>query len=196
MSTRPLFLFTIFTAFVAAVTGFFYSSELFSNNSIQSYSHFVSEIVPSVSIMSRNAISPSRAELTWALQWSFFPIYLGIWLWTGSVWSKEMKQAILKETSETPNIVKRRIGAVLVILVLGSLILTDFGIIDVWSLYRGTLFEGDPSTFPGILRAPFVSNFGMALYAWFLPLAEALCYWMFLLLTVNIREYFNAPQSR
>ena len=195
MTIRPLLLVMFIAALTAFGTGFFFPIDVILEEHVQVYSRFISELVPCISVMVQHALNPARAQFTLAVQWTFFPIYLITWFWTGPVWSKEMKQAILKETAKSTSIVKRRVGAILSIVVLGSLILTDFGVINAMSFFRGTIFVGDPLTFPNMLRAPFTSNFGMVLYAWFIPLSVAMYYWMFLLLTVNIREYFNSPTS-
>jgi len=194
MTARPVFIAMFVSALLAATTGFFLSSDAITSKYIASFSSLVAQIVPCVSVMAQNAIDPSRAQITWALQWTCFPIILMIWLWSGPVWSKEMKQAILKETSESSSIGKRRLVLILTVFALGSVILSDFGVVDLWSFFRGSIFYGVPSKMPLILRVPFTSNFGMALYAWFVPIAEAFCYWMFLLLVVNFKSYFYLPE--
>lgn len=165
--------------------------ELILSSNLKVFVHFVASIFPGVSAMSERAINPSRAELTWAIQWLLFPAHLGIWFITMPVCGRLLRESIIEATRNAPSIIKRRLVIICGILVLAYLILSDFGIVDDGSFFRCSLFAGEPSELPRLLRIPFTSTFGMALYAWLIPMITACYYWAFSVLIVNFRIYMD-----
>jgi hypothetical protein len=190
MTIRPLIKIMILAALLAIGTGFLLPSVIIAASSMKFLVNIIASLVPCVSVIAHNAIDPIRAEVTWAVQWMFFPIYLFLWFWVAPVWGKEMKGAALKKSSELPGTGGKRFALLFGILALGTLVLSDAGLINVWSFIRGSVFQGNPSLLPILLRAPFVSKAGMVLYAWLIPLINATAYWMFFMLIVNFKSYF------
>ena len=165
--------------------------ELILSSNLKVFVHFIASIFPGASIMSDRAINPSRAELTWAIQWLLFPAHLGLWYITMPICGRLLRESIIDATRNAPSIIKRRLGIIFGILVLAYLILSDFDIVDDGSFFRYSLFTGEPSELPRLLRTPFASTFGMALYAWLIPMITACYYWKFSVLIVNFRIYMD-----
>lgn len=182
-------------ALLAIVTGFILPMDIILLSNVKIFTHFVSSFFPGVSAMSGRAINPARAELTWALQWIFFPIYLCLLFMKNPIYGKKVTESFNKSTRKSPITNKERFMLLVGVTLMVYGILADFGVGEGPGFFRGTIFEGNISKLPASLRAPFTSNVGMVLYAWFIPIATALYYWGFLLFVVNFRSYINLPIS-
>lgn len=189
--TKPFFKFIALTALVAVVTGFMIPIEIIVSDNIKAFTKFVGSIFPCVSVMSEKAINPARAELTWAVQWLFFPLYLCLLFVGIPIRDRALRESIVNKFSKFPNVTVRRLVVIFGICFLGHQILVDFRILEGESYLRGTTFEGDVSHLSRRFRAPFTSNIGMALNAWLFPMIVAVYYWAFFLWVANFKLYMD-----
>lgn len=192
---RPLLKTMVIASIFAMLFGLLLPARVISLGVIKAFANFVASVVPCVSVIANGASNPSRAEITWAVQWLFAPVYFIVLMNTANPWRKEMRRAIVKTCRERKNSRCNPFGIAFVIACLGVMILSDFGVVNFGSFYQGDMFRGNPSQLPILLRAPFESNMAMTIYGWVIPLAVALYYELFLLLTVNFKLYLNKQDS-
>jgi hypothetical protein len=143
----------------------------------------VARFAPGVLSMSERALDPSRAQLTWALAWMLFPVHLAALIWIRRPWAPIRTPA----TASAQN--SLTLAALIGLLTGCFFIGSDFGIPGMPGLMRGTIFTGGP---PGnsltLLGAPFTSSIGLLLYAWCLPIGNAVIYYLFFCVLFNFRR--------
>lgn len=191
--TKPFFKLIALTALLAIATGFMLPIEFILASATKSVTHFVSSLAPGVSVMSERAVNPVRAELTWAVQWAVFPIYLCVLFVAMPIRGKRLRQSIIEGTRKAPSMVKRRLLVVFAICFFGRQILSDIGVIESGSLLRCTLFVGDVADLSPRFRAPFTSNIGMVIHAWLIPVISAIFYWAISIFIANFFLYIKIP---
>lgn len=196
MSLRPILIVMAIAAILAIITGFFLSDEIINTNGLQVFSGYIAEIFPCVSVVANHSINPARAALIWSVQWLFFPIYLFVWLIALKPWSAVMKIAVVKQVATLSR--GHCLMVIPGIMILSAFILSDFGLINFLSFFRGDIFETSRQTInklPTVLSLPYISNIGMVFYAWLIPLCNAIIYWLFLFFFVNFKFYIRTRNS-
>ena len=146
----------------------------------------VGKFVPSIAATSRATTEPIGNEITMAIQWPFYPVYVLLWFYCFPPWSHRLKRAILQR-SLTLNPARRYFIVPLGILVLGLWLAGDCGLLEFPTLYNGRFlppYETAPQ-----LSSISKSRIAMTIYAWFAPFAEATLLWMFFSFTINARIY-------
>ena len=191
MTLKPLLTVMIVASLFAILFGILLPSSAISIHGVKAIASVVTSFVPCVSVIANSARDSARAEITWSVQWLFAPAYLIVLIWSGNPWGIAMRTSIIKTCKERANSRCNPWTVILGISCLFAFILSDFGVINFVSFFKGDIFKGDPLELPILLRVPFESNIGMALYGWFVPLGVAMFYWLFLLLIVNFKLYLK-----
>lgn len=134
----------------------------------------IAALVPAVNGIADRTSFAAIASFTIALQWIFFPIYLGCMLtgrppWKPLRWREGASKSVRR---------KGFISSLFIAAFFLAVAISDFGFGGVGFL-RGTIFSPD---FPTLwLRLPYEGRFGLAIASVAMPLFEAYVYWILML---------------
>ena len=187
MNLRPFYLEGLISAIVCLFTYQILVNNIGLLETLRPFADRVANVVPSILIMSKRAIYPPIAEISWAIQWLFFPFYMLTLFAFNVPWSKGLEEEFKKNRYGVRYGLGHTVGSYLALVAIASMILSDIGVIDFVSFIRGCGLEveEDITSAPALIRAPLTSNFGMLLYAWFIPFFVALFYWAFVCMLLN-----------
>lgn len=198
MKFRAVYLAGLISAIVCLSTYQILLSNLGLLDTLRSLADMVANIVPSILIMSKRAVYPPIAEISWAIQWLFFPIYILTLFISNVPWSKTLEDELKKNRYGVRYGLGHTVVSYLAMAAIACMILSDVGVVNLFSFIRGCGLEldGEISRAPALIRAPFTSNFGMLIYAWFIPFGVAFVYWGFVCMLLNpkvITGYNKSP---
>ncbi len=135
----------------------------------------VMRLIPNIAAVAAKTANPTAGEITLLLQWFFAPIYMGIFFYFVSPWSRRRREIALDAFSKM-SLGQRNCGFICGILLSGSGLLGDVGWISFPTIFNGgsLLASGIPQLRP-ISQSPLL----FALYAWCGPIVETVMLWAF-----------------
>ena len=137
----------------------------------------------------------TRSGLTWAVQWIMATVDVVVYFSVAPPWTTAYRAAVEKNCAELTRRGKGFGTLFFGLAILAGFILSDLGIVRFISFTRGTMFAGPINEVPYMLRAQFLSRFGLVFYAWIIPLCTATYYWLFVSIVVNFRRYWRVGQN-
>lgn len=188
-SGLPLITFVILIGAALITLSLFLPNSFVQSTFILNAIGVIGDLIPCVSVFERASIDPARTGLIWSIGWMMAPIYLVIYIFCYPPLGAKTRTWIRKNQTSMGG--KPWKGVYVAIVVLSCIVLSDFNVIHLGSLYRGTVFyKGAQGA--GLLGIPFQSQFGSAIYAWVIPLCEAFVYYALLCSVINVKIY-NSP---
>ncbi|MFZ5723573.1 MAG: hypothetical protein ACOY33_07910 [Pseudomonadota bacterium] len=180
-------------AIVAAITGWLLPDEFVLVLAATDFVDFVQRQVPIIGVVSEHFSDQRRAVLTWSIQWAFVPLHFLVLVLRAPPRSPAFVEAARLKISSFSR-PKAAFALLTALVFVAIVILSDIGVVDFYSLYRGSPFvvSGDLAAAPILLRAPHTSVFGMVVYAWAVPAAVTFMYYFFLLFFVSVIPLYVA----
>ena len=145
----------------------------------------IARLIPNIAAVAAKTADPTASEITVLLQWLFAPIYIGLFFYFVSPWSRHRRGIALGGYSRQ-SLGHRHFTFVFGILLSGAWLLGDVGLIPFPTFFNGgfILASGMPQ-----LRLISQSSILFALYAWSGPIVEAVILWMFFVLIFNAKIF-------
>lgn len=181
-----LFLFTVAIGAVFPFIGLLMPNSIVQSNWIISSTRLLGYLIPCIDVVAKQSMDPERMRLVWSFGWLPAPVYLAIMVISIPPWAEDVRADFKKRLDSQG---RRPIFFFFVIIFMACFVLSDFNLIDFVSIYRGNVFSRGIQGH-GLLGIPFYSPVGSALYAWLVPLCEAVMYYIFFLFLTNSRTIF------
>lgn len=194
-SVSPLIISIVVSLLTAILTVYILPTDIVKSETSRLLAVQVGKAFPGTLVASMGSFEPARSGLTWAVQWIMATVDIVVYFYIAPPWTKAYRAAVEKNCAELTRRGKGFGTLFFGLAILAGFILSDLGIVHFISFTRGTLFAGPINDVPYMLRAQFLSRFGLVFYAWIIPLCTATYYWMFVSIVVNFRRYWRVGQN-
>lgn len=194
-SLFPLFIAIAVSLLTAILTAYILPTDIVKSETSRLLAVEIGKAFPGTLVASMGSFDPARSGLTWAVQWIMATVDVVVYFYIAPPWTTAYRAAVEKNCAELTRRGKGFGTMFFGLAILASIILSDLGIVRFLSFTRGTLFAGPINEVPYMLRAQFLSRFGLVFYAWIIPLCTATYYWLFVSIVVNFRRYWRVGQN-
>ena len=150
---------------------------------------FLSDVIPSVSAISKYTQNPELSAAVYGMQWFFVPIYIGTFLFAAP-WSLTMHEAVQRKAKNLR--FKHKLLVIAGVVLLGVYYLAEFHLLSMPTLLNGRLVSPPSANF---LQFIYVSNIALAVYGSLAVLCECVMFWVFLVLVCNLKYYLKISRK-